>query len=37
MNELASKYGDRSSGYTRIVKLGQRVGDAAPIVQLELV
>ena|SRR5687767_12049300 len=37
MNEIAPKYGDRNSGYTRIVKLGQRAGDAAPVVQLELV
>lgn len=37
INEIAPKYGDRSSGYTRIVKLGQRAGDAAPMVQLELV
>jgi large subunit ribosomal protein L17 len=37
MNEIATRYGDRGSGYTRLVKLGQRAGDAAPIVQLELV
>jgi large subunit ribosomal protein L17 len=37
INEIAPKYGDRSSGYTRIVRLGTRAGDAAPIVQLELV
>ena len=37
INEIAPKYGDRSSGFTRLVKLGQRAGDAAPIVQLELV
>jgi len=37
LNEIAPKYGDRSSGYTRLVKLGPRAGDAAPIVQLELV
>jgi len=37
LNEIAPKYGDRSSGFTRLVKLGQRAGDAAPIVQLELV
>jgi large subunit ribosomal protein L17 len=35
--EIAPKYAQRSGGYTRIVKLGQRVGDAAPIAQLELV
>src|ERR687883_1835069 len=37
MNEIAPKYADRTSGYTRIVKLGPRAGDAAPMVQLELV
>jgi len=37
MNEIAPKYSDRTSGYTRIVKLGPRAGDAAPMVQLELV
>ncbi len=37
MNEIAPKYGDRNSGYTRLVRIGQRAGDAAPIVQLELV
>jgi len=37
MNEIAPKYAERTSGYTRIVKLGLRAGDAAPMVQLELV
>jgi large subunit ribosomal protein L17 len=37
MGEIATKYADRSSGYTRIIKIGQRLGDAAPIVQIELV
>ena len=37
INEIAPKYADRTSGYTRIVKLGLRAGDAAPMVQLELV
>lgn len=36
-NEIAPKYGDRTSGYTRIVKIGQRAGDAAEMVQIELV
>ena len=36
-DEIAPKYADRTSGYTRIVKLGQRSGDAAEIVQIELV
>ena len=37
MGELAAKYADRTSGYTRIMKIGQRLGDAAPLVQIELV
>ena len=36
-DEIAPKYADRTSGYTRIVKLGQRSGDAAEMVQIELV
>src|SRR3990170_3333987 len=35
INEIAPKYSDRTSGYTRIVKLGPRAGDNAPMVQLE--
>jgi large subunit ribosomal protein L17 len=37
MGELATKYADRTSGYTRILKIGPRLGDAAAIVQIELV
>lgn len=37
INEIAPKYGDRTSGYTRLVHIGPRAGDAAPMVQLELV
>ncbi len=36
-DEIVPRYGDRNSGYTRVVKIGPRAGDAAPIVQLELV
>jgi large subunit ribosomal protein L17 len=36
-HEIAPKYADRQSGFTRIVSLGQRYGDAAHIVQIELV
>ena len=36
-DELASKYADRKGGYTRIVKLGKRRGDAAEEVVLQLV
>ena len=37
LTEIAEKYADRPSGFTRIVKIGQRAGDAAPMVQIELV
>ena len=36
-NELAPKYKDRNGGYTRIIKLKERVGDDALTVKLELV
>ena len=36
-DEIAPKYADRKGGYTRIVKIGQRKGDAAMEVVLELV
>ena len=35
--ELAPRYVERPGGYTRITKLGPRLGDGAPMVQLELV
>ena len=36
-DEIAPKYVSRNGGYTRIVKIGQRKGDAAMEVLLELV
>ncbi|MBP8683978.1 MAG: 50S ribosomal protein L17 [Synergistaceae bacterium] len=36
-NELGPKYADRNGGYTRIVKLGARVGDASEMAVIQLV
>jgi large subunit ribosomal protein L17 len=35
--EIAPSYADRSGGYTRLLKLGRRLGDSAPMVKIELV
>jgi large subunit ribosomal protein L17 len=37
MDVLADRYQERPGGYTRITKLGMRVGDGADMVQIELV
>ena len=36
-DELAERYRDRAGGYTRVLKLGGRRGDAAPVSLVELV
>jgi len=34
--DLAARYRDRTSGFTRITRLGRRVGDSAPMMLIEL-
>lgn len=36
-SEIAPKYAERNGGYTRVIKLGERRGDSAPMSILELV
>src|SRR2546427_12416324 len=36
-SEIGPRYAERNGGYTRVLKLGQRQGDGAPMALIELI
>ncbi len=37
LNELAQRYASREGGYTRVIRVGTRQGDAAPLARVSLI